>query len=362
MSAPAVRCTHSKLVPTADLKPNPENPNKHDDAQLVLYAKILLHQGWRKSLTVSNQSGFIVTGHGAWMTAKAQGWPVCPVDYQDFASKADEIAHMIADNKLAQMAEIDDVELAKLITAELDGKCDLDLTGLTTKDLEDIGVTESAVVDAPPQIDRAAELQKKWGTERGQLWSLGEHRLLCGDCDNTADIDRLMNGHKWDVTVIDPPFERDDLPFVNDPCIVFGQAKHLRLIPEDLWRFERVIDKVQSHRSATVQIGHRHAFVAQCGTVKRLPDSAETYPSIVVCEERPDHPHQKSIALLIEHLTVWTPPWQIAFDPFSGSGTTLMACENLGRRCFAVELDPGNCAVILERFSEAAKLVPLLVN
>src|SRR5204862_2659334 len=119
MTIPVVNCVHSKMVLTEDLKPSPENPNCHPPEQLALYAKILLHQGWRKALTVSNQSGFIVTGHGAWLTAKAQGWPTVPVDYQDFANKADEIAHMIADNKLAQMAEIDDVELAKLIKAEL---------------------------------------------------------------------------------------------------------------------------------------------------------------------------------------------------------------------------------------------------
>src|SRR5205823_14810975 len=100
---PAINCAHDALVSLADLKPNPDNPNRHDKDQLALYAKILLHQGWRKPILVSNQSGFIVTGHGAWLTAKAQGWTTVPVDYQDFACKADEVAHMIADNKLAQM-------------------------------------------------------------------------------------------------------------------------------------------------------------------------------------------------------------------------------------------------------------------
>jgi hypothetical protein len=170
-----------------------------------------------------------------------------------------------------------------------------------------------------------------------------------------------MGGNKWGVAVIDPPFERNDLPHLSDPSIVFGQAKHIRLIPDNLWRFERIIDKVAAHRSATVQIGHRHAFVAQCGTIKKLPDTAETFPSIVVCEDRPDHRHQKSVELLVEHLTVWTPPFEIAFDPFSGSGTTIIACEQLGRKCRAIEISPGYVAVALQRWADATGKTPKLV-
>src|SRR5262245_56576127 len=87
---PAVNCAHDELVATGKLAPNPKNPNKHPDHQLTLYGKILLHQGWRKAVVVSRQSGKIVTGHGAWLTAKKHGWPTVPVDYQDFPSPADE--------------------------------------------------------------------------------------------------------------------------------------------------------------------------------------------------------------------------------------------------------------------------------
>ena len=218
---------------------------------------------------------------------------------------------------------------------------------------EILGKLEPEIADAEPQIDRAAELNKKWKVKTGDLWRVGEHRILCGDCLSESDVKRAKGGNHIGVTVIDPPFEMNQLPHISDPCIVFGQAKHLRMIPDALWRFERVIDKVQQHRSATVQIGHRHAFIAQCGTVKKLPDSSETYPSIVTREDRPDHPHQKSLELLIEHLTVWTPDWMVAFDPFYGSGTTMVACENLGRKCCGIEISPDYCAVILQRMKDA---------
>jgi hypothetical protein len=67
--SPPINCAHDAIVPVAELKPNPENPNKHPKEQLELYVKILLHQGWRKAICVSNQTGLIVTGHGAWLTA-----------------------------------------------------------------------------------------------------------------------------------------------------------------------------------------------------------------------------------------------------------------------------------------------------
>src|SRR5947209_19328572 len=110
MPAPEVRCSCSEVVPTGKLKPNPENPNKHQKAQLETYAKIIRHQGWRKPVVVSKRSGLIVTGHGAWLTAKAQGWGNVPVDYQEFATAADEWAHVVADNRLPQIADMAEAE------------------------------------------------------------------------------------------------------------------------------------------------------------------------------------------------------------------------------------------------------------
>src|SRR5438445_9735483 len=105
---PLVRCRYSRLVPVAKLKPNPRNPNVHPDGQLALYAKVIAHQGWRRPVVVSKRSGFIVTGHGAVETAKRAGWKLVPVDYQDFKSQTDETAHMLADNRLPELSDIDE--------------------------------------------------------------------------------------------------------------------------------------------------------------------------------------------------------------------------------------------------------------
>ncbi len=148
---PAVRCAYTKLAPTASLKPQPTNPNRHPPAQLALYAKVLLHQGWRKSVTVSNQTGLIVTGHGAWETAKAEGWKTVPVDYQDFKKPADELAHMIADNRLPQLSEVDDEALAKSIEKLGAAQPDFDLDLACLKELGD-GEQEIDLPEAPESV------------------------------------------------------------------------------------------------------------------------------------------------------------------------------------------------------------------
>lgn len=133
-TGPAVRCSHSALVRVGELTANPKNPNTHPPEQLKIYARILTHQGWRKAITVSKQSGLIVTGHGAWLTAKAEGWPTVPVDYQDFASPQDETAHMVADNRLPQLAEVDGLALVTLLETDL--KEVIDLTGFSLTDAD----------------------------------------------------------------------------------------------------------------------------------------------------------------------------------------------------------------------------------
>ncbi len=125
---PAIRCAYDKKVRVRTLNPNPRNPNKHGPEQLRIYAKVLRHQGFRKSITVSNQSGKIVTGEGAYRTCIAEGWEFAPVDYQDFKTPADEMAHLLADNRLPQLAQTDEAELAAILAQDLSG-LDVELAG-----------------------------------------------------------------------------------------------------------------------------------------------------------------------------------------------------------------------------------------
>jgi len=131
-----VHCAHVALRDVTTLVANPRNPNKHGDAQVALLAKIIRHQGWRAPITISRRSGFIVSGHGRLQAALLLQVEQVPVDEQDFATEADEWAHLVADNRIAELAETDGAML-KDILGDLDtGAFDMDVTGFDAGELE----------------------------------------------------------------------------------------------------------------------------------------------------------------------------------------------------------------------------------
>lgn len=133
-----IYCTHSQLVDVVKLVEHPNNPNKHDDRQINLLARIIKAQGWRNPITVSKKSGYIVSGHGRLAAAKQLGETQVPVDYQDFDNEADETAHLLADNKVAELAELDFDVVGELLK-ELKGKnFELELTGFLEHEIESL--------------------------------------------------------------------------------------------------------------------------------------------------------------------------------------------------------------------------------
>ena len=130
MSIP-IYCAHTRLADPDSLKPNPANPNRHSAHQIQLLASIIQEQGWRNPITLSKRSGLIVRGHGRLEAALLIGCEAVPVDEQDYASEAEELADLLADNRLAELAELDEDELKRLIKSiqESDPTFDLELTG-----------------------------------------------------------------------------------------------------------------------------------------------------------------------------------------------------------------------------------------
>jgi DNA modification methylase len=129
-----VYCAHDKIVPVGEVKPNPKNPNHHPEEQIELLAKIIKAQGWRKPITVSTRSGLIVSGHGRLMAAKLAGVSHVPVDFQHYESEDAELADLLADNRLAELSEINDKMLAEIFSnIEMESP---ELTGYTQEDIE----------------------------------------------------------------------------------------------------------------------------------------------------------------------------------------------------------------------------------
>ena len=202
-----VHCKRTRLMPIGELIPNPRNPNTHSDDQLNRLAEVLKFQGWRSPIVVSTRSGFIVKGHGRLAAAKIAGFDQVPVDEQDYASEAMEWSDLIADNRLAELAEWDGSALKDMIEEMDTGEIDLEMTGFSEEELarlmsqfhvdDDVEHDGDGVDESPPENPT---------TKEGDIYEMNGHRLLCGDSTNPKDFAALMDGRKAVVAVSSPPY------------------------------------------------------------------------------------------------------------------------------------------------------------
>jgi len=135
MSDIQIHCDHTKLEDVVNLVPHPQNPNKHPDKQIALLAKVIRHSGWRSPIVVSNRSGFIVSGHGRLEAAKLLNVKTVPIDEQDFESEAEEFAHLVADNRIAELSGLSDDKLTELLSGLSKTDLDMELTGFDGDEL-----------------------------------------------------------------------------------------------------------------------------------------------------------------------------------------------------------------------------------
>jgi len=152
-----VHCSYARLADVTSLVANPRNPNKHSDKQVALLAKVIRHQGWRAPITVSKRSGFIVTGHGRLAAALLLQVEQVPIDEQDFATEADEWAHLVADNRIHELAELDRAALRELAESLDSGDFDMDVTGFDALALEEL-MTAAPPDDTSVTIHSAHEV------------------------------------------------------------------------------------------------------------------------------------------------------------------------------------------------------------
>lgn len=140
MSIP-IHCAHTHTKDVIELVPNPRNPNQHPQKQIDLLSRIIKAQGWRAPIVVSKRSGFVVKGHGRLQAAVLLGETVVPVDYQDYENEAAEYADLLADNRIAEMAELDFEGVTGLLRS-MDGQIDLELSGFEKHEIENLLAAE----------------------------------------------------------------------------------------------------------------------------------------------------------------------------------------------------------------------------
>jgi ParB-like chromosome segregation protein Spo0J len=180
--------TSSASIPLAELQPHNRNYNQHSDAQIARIAKSLSTFGQVRSIVTWHNT--ILAGHGVVLAAKSLGWDSIRADVQDHLTEAQALAYVVADNELARQSDPDQAQLAAILE-ELQAKEPLlvEAAGYSAQELEQLLrlVNPKPVVDAEPQVDRAAELQVKWSTQSGQLWGMGKH-TICPKCGKRHDL------------------------------------------------------------------------------------------------------------------------------------------------------------------------------
>jgi len=401
-----IHCAHTKLVDPGALVSNPKNPNDHTDEQIEILAKVIRFNGWRSPITVSKRSGFIVCGHGRLAAAKLAGCEEVPVDEQEFENEAAEHAHLMADNFIHDMAEMNKGKTRDL-ALEIQPFIDLELAGINEKLEIKLGLDapEKSDVDAEPKLDQIKELQAKWKTERGQRWSLGPHSLFCGDSTSAEDVSKLLGAAKPNLMVTDPPYgvnydpgwrekhgakslgkvSNDDRAdwteawqlFPGAIAYVWHGALHAGVVMDSLGRAgfapRSQIIWVKQHFAFSrgdYHWQHEPCWYVVRGTGQWAGDRKQTtvwqidnhnaFGGGEKETKKTPHSTQKPIECMKRPIENNSNEGQAVYDPFLGSGTTLMAAVQSGRICYGMELDPGYVAVILERYFDATGENPKL--
>ena len=396
-----IYCAHDTIVDIAALVPNPANPNEHPEDQIQLLGRIIRQTGWRAPITVSTRSGFIVKGHGRLSAAILEGFETVPVDYQNYSSEAEEYADLVADNRIAELSEINQKKLADIF-AEIDtGEIPLELTGYTEGEIGDLVTALSeAVHNDMKDPDEVPELPEEYEpiTQEGDIWLIGRHRLMCGDSTNKDTVKTLLDGAKADMVFTDPPYgvnvkggkgkgnmiqgdlTQTAIPFSFEIAVEHatkekahfyfcgGESnihlyqklfdRYLHILPKHLiWVKNGFVMKQNGYHNQFEIIFHGYKVgsgglwyggrtedeASDVWQIKR--DSVNDYV----------HPTQKPVDLPARAIKNSCPPGGMVFEPFGGSGSTLLACERLGCTCYTMELDPKYADVIVKRYHMATE-------
>lgn len=362
-----VYCAYDEILPIEQLRPNPKNPNTHPQEQLEMLGKIIRGNGWRNPITVSTRSGLIVKGHGRLLTAQLEELKEVPVEFQNYDSDEAELADLTADNRIAELAEIDTKMLADVF-ADIDtGAIDFELSGYTEDEYKDIATALSEAVhnelENPDEIPETPDPENTV-TESGDLWLLGQHRLLCGDSTKKEDVELLMDGHKADMVMTDPPYG------INAESMTMGSGKKDFHRGKD-WDKERPDIKMVFDIAPLVCIWGGNYFSDQLPITNDwlIWHKKNDGLSFSECElawtnfgincrhishhwgnEKKEHVTMKPLDVITWAIEKAKAKANLIVDLFGGSGTTLIASEQLGRSCYTMELDPKYCDVIVKRY------------
>lgn len=418
------------MMPVEELTPYDNNTRAHNDDDVGQIARSIQRYGFNDPIGIWSDQNLIVEGHGRLMAAKSLGMTEVPCIRLDHMTDDQRREYGIMHNKTAELSSWDFEALERELQ-------DLDLSefGLSFDPDEAVADTEEALLEAvqedevpePPNDDPEKGPIRPPTSRHGQIWQLGQHRLMCGDSTNEDDVRTLMDGETADCMITDPPYnvaiensqgmrlQNDDL---NDEAFyeflkaamasgarslkpggafyvwhadktarIFEAAiKEAGLAPKAMiiWvknnaQWSMIQDYRQRHEpcfygwrpgaahwftpdrtQTTVQEDQadfskwsKAQLVELC---EQLVNGDDAVPNSIIYEAKPlkdaDHPTRKPVRLIARTMRNSTRPAELVLDLFGGSGTTMIAAEQLGRRAYLMELEPRYCDVIVERWEK----------
>ena len=365
-----------------ELKPYEKNPRKNDGA-VGAVANSIREFGFKNPIVIDGNN-VIICGHTRYKAAKKLGLDSVPCVVASDLTEEQIKAYRLADNKVSELAEWD----FDLLGDELKDIFDIDMSDFGFDLSEEDEETEIIEDEIPEEVEPIAK--------QGDIWQLGRHRLMCGDSTSITDVEKLMNGNKADLVLTDPPYGNgesgkygrgqlgvrtilndENLDCFNDfisimPCdkiIYFLQwrtlAESLRKVTEKGLKINTVgvWDKKNAGLNGAGGISEQWEAIVFAGDIKYKKFGGNVFNVAREQHKRSEslHPHMKPQELL-KQIFDFVDDAENILDVFGGSGSTLIACEQLNRKCFMMELDPHYVDVIIARWEKFTGQKAVLLN
>jgi len=350
------------------LIPYVSNTKKHPSSQVDKLAGAIAEFGFDQPIVVDGD-GIIIKGHGRLLASKKLKLKEVPVLVRTDLTPAQVKAARIADNRLAESEWDEDLLKVELLDLK-NSSFDLALTGFDTKELDQLLVQEST---STIEEDETPEVPDETNIRLGNLFILGNHRVLCGDNSDPENVKRLLNGEVPDACISDPPygisFNTDYTRFTiqsgkNNKYKPIQGDQHI-FDPRPYLHYESVVLWGANYFAEHLPFGtwliwdkrfeNGKAWLSDAEVAWMKTGTGVYIKSITsqgfVRPEKVEHPTQKPIELMAWCMEK-SKAGEFIFDPFLGSGTTLMAAEQLGKRCFGMEIEPTYVQVIVDRWEK----------
>jgi DNA modification methylase len=366
-----------KEVEVSALIPYAKNSRTHDDAQVAQIAASIKEFGWTNPILVDGDKG-VIAGHGRLLAARKLGMAKVPTIELKDMTEAQKKAYVIADNKLALNAGWDTNFLSLELQELKDQDFDLTLLGFDDKELDALLAPETT--EGLTDEDSVPDTPIEPKTKLGDIYILGNHRLMCGDSTSIDAVEKLMDGNSVDLIFTDPPYnvafngrsgkhdviKNDDLPehefenFILEVCSVIKVLDPKAYYVWCNWNFYGLLQRNLKFKTCIVWAKnvfgmgqgyrHQHEFCLFNGKIDEVIKNESDLWEIKK-DHNYVHPTQKPVALSVRafgnHIKLLN-----VLDLFGGSGSTLIGAEQTGRKAFLMELDPKYCDVIVKRWED----------